>query len=243
MSFSSEIWCNDNPAAILKPSDSYFLNGFKPTTLGNNFWLNYLFNYATTHSQLPVGSLSSSFSDVMGGSLLCNGDTIGSSASGATYTGDDYKTLYSTIWSIAPVTGGRGATAEDDYNANKTIALPDMREKALMGDTGINQGAFPRYSNHGSATVTLTVDEMPVMKPTVNDPTHHHDFATGYTVTPTGGLVPRIWDVDTPGTSNTHLATTGITLDPVGNTTNPGGVADPHNNIQNTIVGNWFIKF
>jgi hypothetical protein len=60
-----------------------------------------------------------------------NGLTIGGATSGATERANaDTQALFVYLWGTDPnlvVSGGRGATALADFNANKTITLPDMR--------------------------------------------------------------------------------------------------------------------
>lgn len=71
------------------------------------------------------------------GFVRANGRTIGNAASSGTEranadTSPLYVFLYNSDANLA-VSGGRGANAAADYAANKTIALPDMRGRALVG--------------------------------------------------------------------------------------------------------------
>lgn len=90
------------------------------------------------------------------GWLLCNGTTIGNAASGATARANaDTQELYTLLWTnisdtYCPVSSGRGASASADFSANKTLTLPDARQKVLLaksasgiGDTlGKTEGAL-----------------------------------------------------------------------------------------------------
>src|SRR5262245_12922775 len=73
------------------------------------------------------------------GYVRLNGRTMGNGASGATERANaDTEDLFAYLWNnltntIAPVSGGRGGSAAADYAANKTITLPDMRGRALVG--------------------------------------------------------------------------------------------------------------
>jgi len=77
------------------------------------------------------------------GWVILNGTTIGSSSSGANFAPMDNSTqaLFFYLWqncttpsnTHCPVPGGRGASAQADWNANKQITLPDMRSRALVG--------------------------------------------------------------------------------------------------------------
>lgn len=66
-----------------------------------------------------------------------NGRTIGSASSGATERANaDCEALFLHLWGVdanLAVSGGRGASAAADWAANKTIALPDARGRALVG--------------------------------------------------------------------------------------------------------------
>jgi len=65
------------------------------------------------------------------------GRTIGSAASGATErANDDTEDLFLHLWAVdatLSVSGGRGGSAAGDWAANKTIALPDFRERTFVG--------------------------------------------------------------------------------------------------------------
>jgi hypothetical protein len=68
-----------------------------------------------------------------------NARTISSGAgSGTERANADTQDLFEYLWnnfsnSLCTVSGGRGANATDDFNANKTIALLDMRDRAPFG--------------------------------------------------------------------------------------------------------------
>ena len=73
------------------------------------------------------------------GWVRANGRTIGSGSSSATERANaDTQALFEYLYNalgdtIATVSGGRGASATADYNANKTITLLDLRGRALFG--------------------------------------------------------------------------------------------------------------
>lgn len=72
-------------------------------------------------------------SGVMAGFVRMNERTIGNVGSGATERANaDTEALFIYIWTnfsdaLAPVSGGRGATASSDFAANKTITVPSMQ--------------------------------------------------------------------------------------------------------------------
>ncbi|HEY8354785.1 MAG TPA: hypothetical protein VIK69_07210, partial [Methylophilaceae bacterium] len=98
-----------------------------------------------------------------------NGRTIGNASSGATErANDDTEDLYAFLWnnldnSVAPVIGGRGATASADFAANKAITLPSMQGRAPLGldDMGgaaanVLQVAKTINTTNGSNTATVS---------------------------------------------------------------------------------------
>lgn len=84
------------------------------------------------------------------GFVRCNGRTIGSATSGATERANaDTSALYSYLWGVDPnlvVTGGRGANAAADFAANKPLAVPDCRGRALAGLDDMGNSAAGRLT-------------------------------------------------------------------------------------------------
>jgi microcystin-dependent protein len=74
---------------------------------------------------------------ILSGFVRANGRTIGSSTSGATERANaDCDALFEYLWNTDPnlvVSGGRGVSSAADWAANKTIALPDWRGRAIAG--------------------------------------------------------------------------------------------------------------
>lgn len=113
--------------------------------------------------------LISPFDDPIDGFVRMNGRTLGSLLSGATeYAGDGGHDLFVKLYTKysdtrAPVSGGRGASAEDDWSANKTITLPSTRGRVLIGsDTmgnsaaDVSQISTTASVTNGSPTVTVS---------------------------------------------------------------------------------------
>jgi hypothetical protein len=106
-----------------------------------------------------------------------NGLTIGSAVSGATERANaDTQNLFVYLYGTDPnlvVSGGRTGNALNDFNANKTIALPDMRGRINaflddMGNTTAGRLAAPFFttpttlgSAGGSQSQTLTLGQLP----------------------------------------------------------------------------------
>ena len=92
-----------------------------------------------TDSMLFVtGMVQSALVDSMTGWLKLRGQTMGSAASGATEASGDNEALFKALWDAvedaeAPVSSGRGANAQADWDANKTITLIDARGRVPAG--------------------------------------------------------------------------------------------------------------
>lgn len=132
------------------------------------------------------------------GWLPLNGETIGSSGSGATGLADDTaEDLFTALWSnsLIPVSGGRGVSAAADWSANKTITLPDSQCRALVGVDGMGATALGLLSSltfttgnattvgslFGATTHTLTSAQMPAHThtgTTSTDGAHSHTGTT-----------------------------------------------------------------
>jgi len=81
------------------------------------------------------------------GYLFLKGETIGNVGSGATARANiDQASLFVHLWDSladteAPVSGGRGASGVIDFNAGKTLTLPDMRQKFPIGKAAAGTGS------------------------------------------------------------------------------------------------------
>jgi hypothetical protein len=91
-------------------------------------------------SLLNTGDVFFSFIDgTRAGAVRCNGRSIGNGSSAGTERANaDTENLFIYLWNnvvnaAAPVSGGRGASAGEDFAANKTIGLPDLRAAAPFG--------------------------------------------------------------------------------------------------------------
>lgn len=97
----------------------------------------------------------------LSGFVRANGRTIGNAASGATERANaDTSSLFSFLYAAdtnLTVSGGRGASAAADYAANKTITLPDCRNRLIagLGDMGNSDAALLTSSYFGATGTTL----------------------------------------------------------------------------------------
>jgi len=151
------------------------------------------------------------------GWVLADGGSIGGGTS-------NEENLFVLIWNSltdteAPVSGGRGLSAEDDFNALKTITLPDLRGRVSVGK---NAGTFSILGGQvGDETHALTEAELPIVA------NHTHDIGDSASVA-SGG--------DFNVFSNT-------TSSPSPSQSSGGfGSGTTHNNIQPSIVCNKIIK-
>lgn len=89
---------------------------------------------------IPIGTvISGIWASAPDGYLLLRGGTIGDGTSGASvFANPLMEDLFLLLWnsfadSEAPVSGGRGVSAADDWSAHKTIQLPDSRQRFILG--------------------------------------------------------------------------------------------------------------
>jgi hypothetical protein len=98
---------------------------------------------------------------VLTGFVRSNGRTIGSASSGASERANsDCQTLFEYLWTEdanLTVSTGRGASAAADWAANKNIALPDWRGRAIAGLDDMGNSAAGRLTStyFGTAATVL----------------------------------------------------------------------------------------
>ena len=77
--------------------------------------------------------------DILSGWVKLNATTIGSASSGATQLASaTAQALYVYLWGVCnnahcAVSSGRGANGLADFNANKTLTVPDLRSRVPLG--------------------------------------------------------------------------------------------------------------
>lgn len=118
------------------------------------------------------------------GFVRANGRSIGSATSGASERANaDTQALYIFLWNADPnlaVSSGRGASGLADFQANKTIALPDLRGRVIAGldsmgaspagRLGSGAGSFGTTNDTlgaagGNEIKTLTTSNLPPYTP------------------------------------------------------------------------------
>ncbi len=197
-------------------------------------------------------------SETLTGWVKLNGLSIGSPTSGASQrANNDTQNLFSYLWgnftnAHCPVNGGRGSSALADFQANKTIQLPDWRSSTPVGldDMGNTAAGILQASNvtsgggdgpttpgayGGEANHLLLTQEIPSHVHGVNDPGHTHNTVSGNDLWVQGGAT-----VGGSGSGGIHLdtiasAATGISIQATG-----GGSV--HNNISPFVLGTFYMK-
>jgi hypothetical protein len=97
----------------------------------------------------------------LSGFVRANGRTIGSATSGASERANaDCQTLFEYLWTAdtnLSVSTGRGASANADWVANKTITLPDWRGRALAALDDMGNTAAGRLTStyFGTSAIVL----------------------------------------------------------------------------------------
>jgi hypothetical protein len=217
-------------------------------------------------------------SEFVTGWVKANSLTIGSATSGASGRANaDTQNLFVYLWqncsqptsnsaTHCPVSGGLGANALADFNANKQLAMPDLRGRICSlvglsdmgnsdsgriattnitsggGDTQTTPGASGGEANH-----TLTANELALHTHSITDPGHTHnttaDDNTGVVGNVNGGNagIFALFNTTTPAHSITSTnSTTGITINSAGGATPPGGAA--HNTMSPFVLGTCYMK-
>jgi hypothetical protein len=99
---------------------------------------------------------------IISGFVRCNGRTIGSASSGATELADpSAQALFNHLWlkdpNLVVTPGGRGASGAADWSANKQIALPDWRGRAIaaLDDMGNTAAGRLTVTYFGTSAIVL----------------------------------------------------------------------------------------
>lgn len=140
--------------------------------------------------------------------LLLDGASIGNTGSGATrYANVKAQTLFERLWSntnlaIQSSTGTnttKGATATEDFTANKRLALPSLQGRVVIpSGSGPGLSTRVRGAVGGAETHTLTINQIP-----------SHSHALPVTGTTGGGTNPRFAFQGNDGPVNLDSFTSG----------------------------------
>lgn len=198
---------------------------------------------------LATGDIKVRYSTgALSGFVRANGRTIGSASSGGSERANaDCEDLFVHLWTEdanLTVSTGRGASAAADWAANKNIALPDFRGRALAGldDMGASAAGRLTVTYFGTAATVLGAaggsesnNVILTHNHTITDPGHTHAdvFRLGIGG---GSTFPAAGAADNHDFNNPIPAnTTGITI-------NNAGSASAHNIAQPTMLATVYIK-
>lgn len=219
-----------------------------------------------------TGDLKVSYgTTVLSGWVRANGRTIGSATSGATERANaDCQALFSYLWGTdanLAVSGGRGASAAADWAANKTIALPDWRGRAIaglddMGNTAAGRltatyfGAGPTTLGSAGSTsesTTLTLAQLPTGIATSSASTSVTLAATRFIPqtfnamavnpgTPTSGGVASVYAPSGAADWIVNSSTLTGTLSAGITATSTNTSGSPHRTVQPTMLATIYLK-
>ncbi|XDD52377.1 phage tail protein [Leptospira sp. WS92.C1] len=176
------------------------------------------------------------------GWLLLNGQTIGNTGSGASNVGTGFQNLYVLLWSdwsntVLPIQDfsgsatSRGASALADWNAGKRLPLPNLAGRVSMGaGTGSGLTARSLGQSIGEENHLLSLPEIPP---------HNHGGGIHNHPVNTGGFLAN------GGSTSIKVGYTSVTktnTDASAAIINTEGEGLGHNNIQPSLVLNYFIK-
>jgi len=191
---------------------------------------------------------------VLTGFVRCNGRTIGSASSGATERANaDAQALFEFLWGVdsnLSVSGGRGASANADWSANKTLTLPDCRGRVIAGLDDMGNSAAGRLTSVGLGVAGTTLGNA--------------GASESYTLvnsnlppyTPSGSVGPQLSFTYTAGSNynvtGSSFGVSTIAASGLGSTvtlaaqsftgTAQGGTSAPFSRVQPTILMTTYIK-
>lgn len=186
------------------------------------------------------------------GWLFPNGRTIGNASSGGTARGhEDCRGLFYHLWTNfdntrCAVSGGRGASNQADFDANKTIALPNLAGRTLVAmdtlggisDAGVLAAANTLGLQGGEELHELTEAELPEITPagtiSIDPNPHSHSYtrANNTGLAANGGQTMASEAGATSGSTSLTAEFTGT----------PFGDGDPHNNMPPYALEGLLIK-
>ncbi|EMF80888.1 hypothetical protein LEP1GSC188_3130 [Leptospira weilii serovar Topaz str. LT2116] len=177
------------------------------------------------------------------GWLTMNGQTIGNTGSEANNVGSAFQNLFILLWNdwsntVLPIqtsTGTattRGASAVADWNAGKRLPIPNIAGRTAIG-VGAATGLTARNLGEGigEEAHTLTIPELP--NHDHGGGVHNHPiYRANFTMS--GGGISIAVGYSSTSTTVTRNSSAIIT---------PQGGGLPHNNMQPSLVLNYFIKY
>lgn len=219
---------------------------------------------------VPTGAVSDFIGTVApSGYVLGSGRTLSNGVGGGTERANaDCQPLFELIWNSyanteAAVSTGRGASATADFNAGKTIVIPDCRGRTRLGKdnmggatagnvtvAGGNFDATVQGKTGGAQNQTLSTAQIPVHTHLVTDPTHNHAVTngghahTGFNPAPVavGGSGGFAAGTSGTGATSTDASNVSLTAALTGISIQNAGSGSSHPNVQPSIVFTVIIK-
>ncbi|MDI7209102.1 phage tail protein [Leptospira santarosai] len=202
-----------------------------------------LWNSAGSSGGFDVGDVKTSARNTPPtGWLQANGQTIGNTGSGANNVGSEFQNLYILLWNdwsniVLPIQNSsgtattRGANALADWTAGKRLPIPNLCGRSPIG-AGTGSGLSPRSLGQtlGEENHLLTLPEIPAHNHGGGD--HNHSSDAANVPLQAGSYTIKVGFAGY-GTSPTYNSGTIIQ-------SQGGGL--PHNNMQPSLVLNYFIK-
>lgn len=194
---------------------------------GNLNW--YIIGLVSLDSSFSTGDIKATYKSAESGWLLMDNTTIGNGTSGADFANEIARNLYVLLYdqvidTWCPVSGGRTGNALTDFNADKTLTLPQALGRALCS-VGIYEGGAPdRILGEylGEDEHVLTIDELP---------SHTHDLR-----------LQKFGDLNPAGSHNGYRGTVPSDTQVYPNLALTKGGNDPHNNMQPSMFVNFLIR-
>ena len=157
---------------------------------------------------------------------MLNGETLGAESSTATHHDAIYQPLYVFLWDNVDeaqlgMSEAKGETALVDWQAGKTIHLPDLRGRSVIG-AGLGNRLTGRAlgSIGGNETHQLTINEMP---------SHSHSLPNPIIGSGSGTVYGDYYEHSGHSCSSSSTNVTG------------GNAA--HNNMPPWLALSWIIKY
>ena len=191
----------------------------------------------------------------LSGFVRGNGRTIGSASSGASERANaDCQDLFEYLWgadSTLSVSTGRGGSANADWVANKTIALPDCRGRTLAGMDDMGSSASGRLTDAvsgfgdtlgeagGGQTVTLQTANLPPYTPAGTNTGGAATFTYTSASFTSGANVVHGTSITTSSSSTTVPT---VFTNPTFGGTPQGGLSTPTQIVQPTMVITVYLK-
>jgi microcystin-dependent protein len=225
------IW-DSNGTNMARPSDDIFENGFalvEPDWVETSPNYNWILNAITTNA-VRTGDIDFfAGSTIPDGFLLCNGNGISQTNkyTSATFYGDEYKDLFFHLWEYYPqshvIPSGRGASALADWENDFVLTLPNIQGFTLAYPSDVTGSVYnqPAGSVVGTYAVSLAPSNLPELQFEIVEQAHSHQMNNQiWEVDPTtiqcpnNGILGGLIGLETLVTES---ATTGVTIQPLGN--------------------------